>query len=51
MAANSLRDCGPGLRVDWQSEPRLEFKPASSFLLGAGFSRSGAFLRFKKFPK
>jgi hypothetical protein len=32
-------DCGPGIRVDWQSEPHTEFNPASSYLLGAGFSR------------
>jgi len=32
----------PGLRVDWQSGPRSEFKPASSFLLGAGFLRECA---------
>ena len=50
MAANSHRECGPGLRVEWQSEPQLEFKPAPSFPLGAGFSRCGVSLH-PKFPK
>jgi hypothetical protein len=49
-AANSHRECGPGLGVDWQSEPHTEFKPAPSYLLDAGFSRYGAFPH-PKFPK